>query len=345
VPTLQPHLHKLTGTDGFVVFDLEHAERSAGIVRAAPKILLDGATWLARSMTYQFASFEVRAGGASAGVNTPPAGRDEAVAAFVEEVGPLVGDGRLVLDPGKGVVEADLAPLAPIDPRPPVCRVERHQLTARSVVLAAEAALGGSLEGRTVAIEGFDAAADALVAEVAERGGRVVAVATSEGMVEDTAGFDPARLALSHAEHGPSFVAQLGLDTHKTQLVLGREVDVLFVGSRAGVVDHNGAGYVRARVLVPNGPVPVTAKALAVLRRAGIEVLPDFVTLAGPTIAGLLGPAATAESARAAIAEQVPAVLRDVLDHPDGALLGACHRAEAFLRTWCEALPFGRPLA
>ena len=31
--------------------------------------------------------------------------------------------------------------------------------------------------------------------------------------------------------------------------------------------------------------------------------------------------------------------------HADGPLLGACHRAEAFLRTWQDTLPFGRPLA
>jgi hypothetical protein len=43
--------------------------------------------------------------------------------------------------------------------------------------------------------------------------------------------------------------------------------------------------------------------------------------------------------------EQVVAVLDEVLDHADGPLLGACYRAEAFLRTWRDTLPFGRPLA
>ena len=39
--------------------------------------------------------------------------------AFVDEVGPLVADGRLVTDPGLGVTEDDLAPLRSHDPRPP----------------------------------------------------------------------------------------------------------------------------------------------------------------------------------------------------------------------------------
>ena len=37
--------------------------------------------------------------------------------------------------------------------------------------------------------------------------------------------------------------------------------------------------------VVPTGPVPLTAKALAVLRAAGRTVLPDFVTTAGPSLA------------------------------------------------------------
>ena len=33
------------------------------------------------------------------------------------------------------------------------------------------------------------------------------------------------------------------------------------------------------------------------------------------------------------------------LAHDDGPLLAGCYQAEAYLRTWREQLPFGRPLA
>ncbi|MDH5238789.1 MAG: hypothetical protein OEW85_14360, partial [Acidimicrobiia bacterium] len=60
-----------TFADGaaFVAIDLEGAERSVGIVRQARKILQGGAEDLARSLTYTFASLELRQSGASAGVN------------------------------------------------------------------------------------------------------------------------------------------------------------------------------------------------------------------------------------------------------------------------------------
>jgi hypothetical protein len=36
--------------------------------------------------------------------------------------------------------------------------------------------------------------------------------------------------------------------------------------------------------------------------------------------------------------------LGEVLPHEQGPLLGACLRAEAYLATWRDELPFGRPL-
>ena len=64
-------IEKLASTDAFIVFDLDGVP-GAGIVRAAPKILVDGATLLARSLTYRFASFERQVSGASAGINAAP---------------------------------------------------------------------------------------------------------------------------------------------------------------------------------------------------------------------------------------------------------------------------------
>jgi hypothetical protein len=110
---------KLTGTDGFVIVDLDDATTSVGVVRLAPKVLRDGAELLARAVTYTFAAFGVRGhGGASAAVNAKPESRDDAVAAFVDEVRERAASGALRLSPGVGLSPEDLAPLgwAPPDP-------------------------------------------------------------------------------------------------------------------------------------------------------------------------------------------------------------------------------------
>jgi hypothetical protein len=152
---------KLTGTDGFVVTDLDDAARSVGVVRLAPKVLRDGAQLLARSVTYAFAAFGVAGhGGASAAVNAPPEARDDALAAFLADVRPRAEAGSLVLSPGSGVTAADLAAVGwgEVDP----------------ALLAAGALAAGRVAGphdwRTAAVVGSGAVAEAAVAQLTEAG-------------------------------------------------------------------------------------------------------------------------------------------------------------------------------
>ncbi len=334
---------KLSSVDAFVVVDLDGDHPAAGLVRLAPKILVDGAAWLARTATYQFASFERKVSGASAGINAPVDGRAEAIVGFAAEIEPDAASGALLLHAGRGVGDDELIGLRAVDARPDAWWEQRHQLEAEGVAVAAALGGGGSLEGRTVAIEGFGPTGAALAAAIESRGGRVVAVATAAGtLVGSLAATD---LAEAWLAHGPALVSEMAGEPASADAVLGAEADVLVVGSKSGVLDHEAAAHVRASVVVPGGPIPVTAKALAVLRRAEVVVLPDFVTTAGHLAAWPEAGTAPAVDLPAAAVALVEGALGEVLAHPSGPLLGACERAEAFLRTWCDSLPFGRPLA
>ena len=334
-------IQKLTSTDGFIAFDLDDAP-AAGVTRSAPKILVDGASLLARSLTYRFASFERQVGGASAGVNAAPADRAAALAAYVAEIEPLVRDGRFLTEAARGVSPDDLAPVRAIDPRPQDYWDRHDELTGFGVAVAADAAVGG-LAGRAVAVEGFDAGGPALAAAVVERGGTVIAVSTAEGTAFHPVGFDPVVLAEAWAEHGPALVTVLDPEPAQAAAIFGAEADVLVAGSKPGVIDDQVAAGLRAAVVVPSAAVPVTAKALAVLRRAGTVVVPDFVSTAGPLFLGWPSPGASDPRVDADAA--IAASFAEVAGHADGPLLGACLRAEAFLATWRPTLPFGRPLA
>lgn len=336
-------LQKLESVDAFVFTDLEGASRAVGVVRSAPKILVGGARLLARSLSYQFATFEQQIAGASAGINAAPDERADAVDAFVAEVRPQVESGALVLDAAKGVAPGTLDALHAVDGRPSFFAEHVDELRAAGVVAVADAAVDG-LDGRTVAIEGFDAAGSALAAAVADRGGRVVALSTPEGSTFDASGLEPAALASAWAEVGIGLVDEMGrLGT--PEAVFGAEADVLLVGSKAGVVDHDVAAGIGARALVPSGPAPVTAKALAVLGRADVVVVPDFVSTAAPELARRAEAEASVESVRSDAVAALVAVTGEIVGHDEGPYLGGCRRAEAFLGTWQEQLPFGRPLA
>jgi glutamate dehydrogenase/leucine dehydrogenase len=282
-------IQPLESTDGFLLFDLDNAERSVGVARLAPKVLHDSSELLARSVTYSFATFELRMGGASAGINAKPEARDEAIAKFVEEVKPLVVDGSLLLSPSTGLTDADLSPLASEPPDP--------ALSAHGAIAAAEAVLG-TLEGKTVAVVGTGLVADDTKVAAEYRGAHIV---------------DESRLDVA--------------------------ADALFVAGKAGAIDHETAESIKALAVVPLSPVPVTAKAYAVFRRAEIVYVPDFIALAAPLLAAF-DPMATTDPV-----DRVRESMHDIAGDGPNAWLVAIGRAEAFLSTWQDGLPFGRPLA
>ena len=121
--------------------------------------------------------------------------------------------------------------------------------------------------------------------------------------------------------------------------------DVVFAGSRMGVVDHGVAEGLGCRALVPIGRLAYTAKALAVCRRHGVAAVPDFVALAGSTVAAWSSPDTADDDVREEVASIVSTLMAQALTSDDGLFLGACYAAEAFLSTWQDELPFGRPLA
>ncbi len=319
-------------------------------MRRARKVLQSSAKDLARSLTYGFASFEHQVSGASAGVSAEEPDADGAIAEFVAAIQPMVADGSFTPDPGKGVTADHLAPLRDSDSRSsllhePATRFDlRSELTQLGIAATLDTALGG-LDGRTVAIEGFDARAVDLVREISNLGGKVTTIGSSAGVATAPKGFIDQALAHAYEEFGPDLVANLGAEPADAWSIWGAEVDAIVPRTKMGIVSHTIADKIAADVVVPGAPLPITAKALAHLRRANKAAYPDFVSLAGPMFAHWPADGATTEAVRAEAVAGIGAVTAEIKDHEDGPLLAGCYRAEAFLGTWQESLPFGRPLA
>ncbi len=336
----------LTSTDGFIHFDLGEGVRHVGAVRLARKVLLSSATDLARSLTYRFASFEHQLGGSSIGLNAEPDGRSGALAAFAEEIAPLLGGGLLRVDPGTGVGSADLAAATAVDDRwsgrneiVDGLRVE-DAATAAGIVAATKVALGG-LDGASICLAGLDPVSVAAALRAQAQGARIVGVASSSGASLHPDGLEPDRLREAAAK-GAQAVELLTDSPAPVVAALEATCDALLVAMKPGFIDHENVDGVTARVIVPTGPVPATARAYAVAGRRGIAVLPDFVVTGGGLVTWTdPGSAGTEDLA----ADSVGAVIADILGHEEGPILAACYRAEAYLRTWCDALPFGRPFA
>ena len=126
--------------------------------------------------------------------------------------------------------------------------------------------------------------------------------------------------------------------TPEPQASFDADCDALLVAGKAGALEHDLADTVKAKVVVPLTAVPVTARALAVLSRAGVVVVPDYLSTAAPLLASIDpdggDPATRVHDAVAALASE-----------GTNLWMAATTKAEAHLATWQDALPFGRPLA
>ena len=125
--------------------------------------------------------------------------------------------------------------------------------------------------------------------------------------------------------------------TPQPQATFDTPCDALLVAGKAGVLEHDLAATVQAHVVVALTPVPVTARALAVLGRRDVVVVPDFLSTAAPVLAVVDPDGGDAMRVHDAVA--------DLAAEGTGLWMAAVAKAEAHLLTWKDELPFGRPLA
>lgn len=126
--------------------------------------------------------------------------------------------------------------------------------------------------------------------------------------------------------------------TPQPQAALDTTCDVLLVAGKASVLEHDLAATVQAKVVVPLTPVPVTARGLAVLSRAGVVVVPDFLSTAAPLLS-------TVDPDGGDAMTRVHDAVAAMAGEGTNLWMAAVTKAEEHLRTWQDALPFGRPLS
>ncbi|MGH3394841.1 MAG: Glu/Leu/Phe/Val dehydrogenase dimerization domain-containing protein [Streptosporangiaceae bacterium] len=340
-----PEIISLSTVPGCIVFDLPGAAVAAGGTRLAPDVTAAEVGLLARAMTYKFAALGAQVGGAKAGVVGDPADRParaEQMARYCAEIRPLTDSGRFLTGPDMGTFEEDFAPLRARQAAPAAIGAVvdgvpfEDVLTGYGVAVAAQTALGGDWPGRSVAIEGFGKVGGGVAAEVARRGGRVVAVSTVRGCLADPAGLDTGRLLALRREHGDACVEHYGRPVAPPPALFTTEADVLVPGTRPGAISRAVARALPAsvRVVAPAANVPYTRAGAEVLQQRGIAALPDFVCNAGAVIGYRSAPDDTPRQVLAAAGATIADLIGEALSHPGGPLAGACEQAAGFLRGW-----------
>jgi glutamate dehydrogenase (NAD(P)+) len=281
-----------TGMRGFVVVHSVWRGSATGGVRAAADVTVAEVAQLARVMTYKYAFWQCRSGGAKAGVVLPEEVSQEQrtaiFASFGRHCAPLLRAGIYYpwtdLNCGPGDIEAIYqgagVPFAGI--------ADSSYYTALTVfgaVKAAAAWLDLRPEACAVGIEGVGRVGIHLARELGAWGGRITAASTVRGAVVKETGLDLEALLAARSRHGDAFVNQPGdWECVPKEHLFQASFDILVPGARVGSVNEATAKALRARAVVPAANAPCADAAEAALMARGIPVLPDFICNSGGVI-------------------------------------------------------------
>ncbi|MEM4729086.1 MAG: Glu/Leu/Phe/Val dehydrogenase dimerization domain-containing protein [Thermoplasmata archaeon] len=147
--------------------------------------------------------------------------------------------------------------------------------------------LPGSLEGATVALQGFECVGAAVARYCVNKGAKIVALSDDWGAVYDPTGIDLGKaLKFSCATSERQSLAQYKVG-HRTsqEEILKIECDALVLCGGRGMVTEEIAHMIQAKCVVEGPDAPLTPVAEMVLTRRGVPVLPDLLTLSAAAIA------------------------------------------------------------
>jgi glutamate dehydrogenase (NAD(P)+) len=273
-----------------------------GGLRYHPDVDLDEARALASLMTWKTAVVDIPYGGAKGGIDVDPRTLDPSqleriTRTFIERIHQFIGPNQDIPAPD---VNTDGQVMAWIVDEyskfqgftPAVVTGKplevggspgRISATGRGVAVIAERAaadLGMSLDGATVAVQGFGNVGSWSARFLRDMGARVVAVSDVDGAVHDPDGLDVARL-IEIVGEGESVAAydegrRIGNDD-----LLTLDVDLLVPAALGGVLNRWNARHVGAKLIVEGANAPTTPAADVILEERGITVVPDILANAG----------------------------------------------------------------
>jgi len=289
----------------FVGYRVQH-DRSRGPMKGGlryhPEVDGDEVTTLAQLMTWKTAVVDLPYGGAKGGIGVDPKslspGELERVTrCFIDQIHEMIGPNLDIPAPDMGTNAQVMAWAvhqyekyhgfnpAVITGKPLELHgsAGREEATGRGVAIITRAtcdALGRSLAGARVGVQGFGNVGMHTALFLSELGARVTAVSDVTGGVWHPGGLDVAELSRWARQTG-SVAGFEGASPLSNQELLTSDVDVLIPAALGGVLTPEVAGEVRASIVIEAANAPTLPAADDVLHRRGVVVVPDILANAG----------------------------------------------------------------
>lgn len=279
-----------------------------GGIRYHPDVTADEVKALAFWMTWKCAVVDIPFGGAKGGVacdpkQLTPSDVRKITRRFITELGDNIGphtdipapdvntnagtmariyDTYHMMHPGEnnlGVVTGKPVELGG--------SLGRREATARGCLFAAQRAMArgvvegmDSLQGQTVAIQGFGNAGSVAAELFAQEGAIITAVSDTRGGIYRPEGLDPAEV-IAHKRKTGSVVGLKGTKTVENDALLTVPCDILIPAAMENQIRGDNAADIQARFIVEAANGPTTPTADRILFQRGIPVLPDILANAG----------------------------------------------------------------
>ncbi|HEX5274188.1 MAG TPA: Glu/Leu/Phe/Val dehydrogenase [Candidatus Rubrimentiphilum sp.] len=274
-----------------------------GGIRFHPDVTLDEVKALAMWMTWKCALVNIPFGGAKGGVICDPRTMsmqelENLTRRFTSEISIIIGPEKDIPAPDVYTTPQIMAwimdtfsmqkgySVPGVVTGKPIAiggSLGRDKATARGCLFVVDEAmqtLGLTIEGATVAVQGFGNAGMYAAELMSQRGYKIVAVTDSKGGVANPKGLDVAGIMAHKAETG-SVVGFTGGDRINNKDVLEYECDVLVPAALEKVITKDNAPRIRAKIVAEAANGPTMPEADAILFERGVMVLPDILANAG----------------------------------------------------------------
>jgi glutamate dehydrogenase (NAD(P)+) len=277
-----------------------------GGLRYSPNVSLDEVRALAMWMTWKCAVAGLPYGGAKGGVIVDPrtlsiGELERMTRRFAAEIGIIIGPEEDVPAPDMGTDAQIMAWImdtysmmhghsvpAVVTGKPVTIGGSsgRYEATGRGVMFVTQEACRAArltLEGATVAVQGFGNVGSVAAKLLRDAGAKLVAVSDAAGGVYDEAGLDIDAIMAMPRERTGLPPDPPGRRITNAQL-LELPVDILIPAATEGQIHGGNAAAIRAKIIIEAANGPTTDEGDRMLNERGVYVVPDIVANAGGVI-------------------------------------------------------------
>ncbi|MBN2122572.1 Glu/Leu/Phe/Val dehydrogenase [Candidatus Micrarchaeota archaeon] len=287
-----------TNMHGVAVIDNTARGPGKGGIRMVPDLTTAEVRGLARAMTWKNAMADIPFGGAKSGIKADPRAmtpqqKEAVVRAFARKISEVLPK-HYIAGPDMNMTEREMAYIADelqdgrvTTGKPSQMGGLPHELgsTGYGVALCTKVAVefkGESLEGKTVAIEGYGNVGTFAHKFLEEWGAKVVAVSDSKGTILSESSLEYEALLKTKMEQR-TVTAHEG-EKKEAAALFELPVDILIPGARPDVIHAGNVANVKAKYVAEAANLPAKYEIEKALMDKGVVVLPDFVANAGGVI-------------------------------------------------------------